>query len=72
MVLMNIFAGQQWRRRDKRTDIWAQVGGGGGEEGEGRMMEREARKYTLPHVKQAANKNVLYASGNSNWGSVKT
>ena len=36
------------------------------------MMEREARKHTLPHVKKAANKNVLYDSGSSNWGSVKT
>ena len=52
MVLMNIFAGQQWRCSDKRTDIWAQVGGGGGEEGEGGMNgENSMKTYALPYVK---------------------
>ena len=28
--------------------------------------------YTLPYVKQIASGNLLYDSGNSNWGSVTT
>ena len=37
---------------------------GGGEEGQGEMISMEA--YTLPYVKQTANGNLLYDSGNSN------
>ena len=37
---------------------------GGGEEGQGEMNSMEA--YTLPYVKQTANGNLLYDSGNSN------
>jgi len=33
-------------------------------------MERVTWKYTSPYVKQIANGNFLYDSGNSNWGSV--
>ena len=35
-----------------------------------RCMERVTRKLTLPYVKQMANGNLLYGSGNSNRGSV--
>ena len=35
-------------------------------------MERITWKLTLPYVKQIANGNVLYGSGNSNGGSVPT
>ena len=35
-------------------------------------MERITWKRTLPCVKQIANKNLLYGSGNSNRGSVST
>ena len=31
-----------------------------------RCMERVTQKLTLPHVKQIANGNLLYSSGNSN------
>ena len=35
-----------------------------------RCMERVTWKLLLPHVKQIANGNLLYGSGNSNRGSV--
>ena len=35
-----------------------------------RYMERATWKLTLPYVKQIANGNLLYISGNSNRGSV--
>ena len=44
---------------------------GGGEE-RARCMERVTRTLTLPCVKQTADGNVLYGSGNSNRGSVST
>ena len=37
-----------------------------------RYMERITWKLTLPYVKQIANRNLLYGSGNSNRGSVST
>ena len=37
-----------------------------------RCMERITWKLTLPYVKQIANGNLLYGSGNSNRGSVST
>ena len=37
-----------------------------------RYMERITWKLTLPYVKQIANRNLLYGSGNSNSGSVST
>ena len=40
------------------------------EEREERGMERVTWKLTLPYVKEIANRNLLYGSGNSNRGSV--
>ena len=37
-----------------------------------KCMERVTWKLTLPYVKQIANRNLLYGSGNSNRGSVST
>ena len=37
-----------------------------------RHMERVTRKLALLYVKQTANGNLLYVSGNSNRGSVST
>ena len=67
MVVMNLFAGQQWRNRhrDRLMDT------GRGEE-RVRGMERVKRKLTLSYVKQIANGNLLCVSGNSNRGSVTT
>ena len=43
----------------------------GGEEGEGEMYGTEYhRNFTIPHIKQIANGNLLYDSGNSNRGPV--
>ena len=33
MVLMNLFAGQQWRRRHKEQDLWTRGGGVGSRRG---------------------------------------
>ena len=44
---------------------------GGGEESM-RCMERVTWKLTFPYVKEIANGNLLYGSGNSNRGSVST
>ena len=48
MVLMNLFAGQQWRKRENRLRDT-----GEGEEGRGervRCMERVTWKLTIPYV----------------------
>ena len=37
-----------------------------------RCMERVTWKLALPYVKEIANRNLLYGSGNSNRGSVST
>ena len=42
----------------------------GREEERLRYMERITWKLTLPYVKEIANRNLLYVSGNSNRGSV--
>ena len=61
------FTGQQWRQTENRlTDASWEQGRGEGE------MYGVTRKLTLPYVKQTANGNLLYGSGNSNRGSVTT
>ena len=71
MLLMNLFAGQQWRQTQK-TDLCTRAGGEG-KEGEGKMNGASTMEiHTPPYVRQAANVNLLDASGNSNWGSVTT
>ena len=67
MVLKNLFTGQQWRNRHREQTYE----GGVGEE-RVRCMERVTWRLTLPYVKQRANRNLLYGSGNSNRGSVST
>ena len=63
-VLKNLFTGQQWRNRHREQTY------GHGERGEeGEIMEQVTWKLTLPYVKQIANGNLLYGSGNSNRGS---
>ena len=64
---MKLFAEQQWRHRHT-----AQIYGHGGREERVGWMERIRQKYTLPYVKQIANGNLLYDSGNSNQGSKTT
>ena len=63
MVLTNLFAEQQWRCRHREQ----LMDKGGGEQGEGEMNGNSSMDaYTLTRVKQAANGNLLYDSGNSN------
>ena len=64
MVLKNSFTGQQWRNREIRL-----MDMGRGEE-KVRCVERVTWKLTLPYVREIANGNLLYASENSNGGSV--
>ena len=68
MVLMHLFAGQQWRHKPENRLMDQGV------EAEGeREMNGESRMevYTLPYIKQIGNGNFLYDSGNSNWGSIQ-
>ena len=52
------------------TDVWDK---GKGEEGEGEMKgDSSMEAYRLLYVKQIANGNLPYDSGNSNWGSATT
>ena len=67
MVLKNLFAGQQWRNRQRE-----QTYGHGERAGEGEMYGKSNWKLTSPYVTQIANGNLLYVSGNSNRGSVST
>ena len=69
MVLMNLFAGQQWGRRH-REQAYGQDKGG---EGEGEMNgESSMEAYTLPSARQTASVDLLCDSGNSNWESLTT
>ena len=70
MVLMKLFARQQWRHRHREQTYGDRVGG----ERKDRVdcMDRVTWKLTLPYVKETANGNLLYDSGDSNQGSVTT
>ena len=61
MVLMNLFAGQQWRHRHTEQTC----GHSGGREG-GRNGECSMETYTQTYVKQIACGYLLYDSGSSN------
>ena len=66
MVLKNLHSSNgETGIENKRKDM------GRGEESV-RCMERVTWKLTLPYVKYIANRNLLYDSGNSNWGVVTT
>ena len=53
-----------------RRDLWTQFSGGKKARVGG--METVTWKHTLSYVKQTANRNLLYDSGNANWGSRRT
>ena len=59
MVLMNLFAGQQWRCRQREQTC----GPSGGRRE--RHFERLSWKHTFPHVKSIASRNFLYDAGSS-------
>ena len=67
MVLINLFAVQQWKNRHRE-----QTYRHSGKERKERVkcMERVTWKLTLPYAKQIANGNFLYDSTNPNRGSV--
>ena len=67
MVLKNLFTGN-----NGEIDIENRPMDMGGGEERVRGMETATWKLTLPHVKQRANGNLLYGSGNSSKGSVST
>ena len=60
MRLMNLFAGQHWRRRHREQIC--------GHRWEGQWDELRAQQETcmLPYVKQIASGNLLHDSGSSN------
>ena len=58
--------------RNRQTDIENRLMDMGRGEENVRCMESVTRKLILPYVKQRANGNLLYSSGNSNRGSVST
>ena len=73
MILMKLFAGQQWRHRHREETSGHGSGQGWGEEGEGGMYgESNMETYTSLYVKQIANRDLLYDSGNPNGSSVTT
>ena len=59
MVLMNLFAGQQWRHRHREQNY----GHGGGAAG-GTNRESSLEIYTLWYIKWIASGNLLYDTGN--------
>ena len=67
MVLKNLITGQRGE-----TDIENRLMDMGRGEQRVRCMERVTLKLTLPYVKQIANRNLLYSTGNSNRGFVST
>ena len=66
MVLMNLFVEQQWRCSHRQQ---TRERGGAGRKGGG-WREEHGRIDTAMH--KAVNGNLLYDSGNFNWGSVIT
>ena len=69
MVLMNLFAEQQWRHRHREQNYGLREQGRG--EG-GTNGESSKETYSLLYVKEPASGNLLYDSGSSNQGSVTT
>ena len=65
MAVMNLFASQKWRNR-QRTDFGHGERGGEGE------MYRKSNMETYIAVCKIANRNWLFGSGNSNRGSVSS
>ena len=61
MVLMNLFAGQEWRHRHRKQTC----GHNGGRRGRDDWKSNIAT-YTLPYIKQIASENLLYDTGSSN------
>ena len=67
MASKNLFAGQQRRNRHRE-----QTYGHGERSGEGEMYGESNMETYITYIKQTANRNLLYVSGNSNSCSVST
>ena len=67
MVLKNLFSGKQGRNRHRK-----QTYGHGERGGDGEMYGKSNLETYITMCKIDANGNLLYASGNSNRGSVST
>ena len=65
MVLKSLFTGKQWGNRHRE-----QTYGHGEKGGEGEMYGESNMETYITYIKQTANRNLLYVSGNSNRGSV--
>ena len=66
MVLMNLFAGQQWRNRHREQTYGHGERGGQGE------VYGKSNMETCIIICKIVNGNLLYGSGHSNKGSVST
>ena len=64
MVLMTLFAGQQWRQMQRADLVWL------GREGRVGCVGRVAWGHALPPVRSTANEGLLYATGDTNQSSV--
>ena len=60
MLLIKLFARQQWRHRHREGLVDTVGKGEGGRKGKGSM-----ETYTLPYAKQTASGKVLYESGSA-------
>ena len=65
LVLMNLSAGQQWRRRHREQTC----GHSGGRRGRRKWREQHGNIYMATY-KIESQWDLLYDSGNSNWCSV--
>ena len=66
IVLMNLFARQQWRNRPREQTYGHRERGGEVE------MYGESNMESYITIHKIANRNLLYVSGNSNGASVST
>ena len=67
IVLKNLLTGQQWRKR-----LREKTSGHGEKGGEGEMYGESNMETYITMCKIDSQGNLLYGSGNSNWGSVST
>ena len=65
MVLMNLFAGQQWRNRENDLETW-----GKGKRGQSETDGKSNMETYNTICKTDSQWDLLYDSGNSNRGSV--
>ena len=72
MVLMNLFAGQQWKNRHGKTDIENRLMDIGERGGDSEMYGKSNTETYISMCKIDSHWELLYGSGNSNRRSVST